>query len=113
MTSGVFNRKLGFALLVIFYGFYHGIHHHFSPPFGRIFVGELVPSILGKFKEMNPSLLFGACFFRTFTPKLQGLMKQVDKRSFQTNGWIQHQLGFLRFEEFWLLLQLPRKFDIA
>ena len=32
-------------------------------------------------------------------------MKQFDKRSFQTNGWIKHQRD-LRVEEFELLLQL-------
>ena len=31
-------KELGFFQM-IFYGFYHGIHHHVSPPFGRICFG--------------------------------------------------------------------------
>ena len=38
---------LGCVELVIFYGFYHGINHHFAPPFGRICL-ELFPDILSK-----------------------------------------------------------------
>ena len=94
MTSGFFNRKLGFALLVIFYGFYHGKSPFFTTIWDS-FLENFFPSILGKFKEMKPSLLFGAFFF-----ELSCFMQQFDKRSFETNGWIKHQLGFLRFEEF-------------
>ena len=36
---------LGFVFHVIFYGFYHGIHHHEKPPFARIFLLELFPGI--------------------------------------------------------------------
>ena len=35
---------LGFVMLVILYGSYHGIHHHQGEPFGRICL-ELFPSI--------------------------------------------------------------------
>ena len=28
---------LGFVFVRCFFTFYHGIHHHFSPPFGNIF----------------------------------------------------------------------------
>ena len=36
--SGVHLLELGVVLMEIFYSFYHGTHHHFAPPFGRIFV---------------------------------------------------------------------------
>ena len=44
-------RFLGFVCLVIFYGCYHGIHHHYSPPFGRICFGSLFPGILARRKS--------------------------------------------------------------
>ena len=40
---------LGSVWLLICYGLYHGIHHHFSPPFGIIFL-DICPSILSKSK---------------------------------------------------------------
>ena len=59
------NTCLGFVFCVFFYGFYHAIHHHVSPPFGRICL-ELFPSI----QQANSSNTCGAGWM-FFSLKLQ------------------------------------------
>lgn len=58
----LFFLKLGFYMFLLFY---HGIHHHFSPPFGAIFVpttkNKQIQGVLkerGKFHQR--SLIFSA-----------------------------------------------------
>ncbi len=53
----------GISVSELSYGLYHGIHRHFSPPFGRIIMfGSLLPSI----EQANPSELFLACLVFLF-----------------------------------------------
>ena len=67
---------------VVFYRFYHGIHHHFSPPFGRICL-ELFPSV----EEANPRYeymtmwWFQICFY--VHPYFWGRWPHFDEHFFQ------------------------------
>ena len=62
--------------------FKDGIHHHFSPPFGRIFL-YLVPSIVAKqIQVFEDGFLGGGFKYFVFSP-LAGEMIQFDEHIFQ------------------------------
>ena len=98
MTSGLLIGNLD-LLCWWFFTDSTMVNHHFLPPFGRICLENCFPSILGKFKEMNPSLLFGAFYFelspRNFGVSWSNLTSVVFK-----------QMGGLSTNEIWELRSL-------
>ena len=66
---------------VILYGLYHGIHHHRSPPFGRIFLVHFFPSASKKqiqvSNEIKPGCLvyigdFTTQLYRDYNKPIKG-----------------------------------------